>query len=59
MIRLQAALRKMEEDTGSTFAQIAEETGYADPSHFQREFRRFVGMTPKQFQAEYFRSNPV
>lgn len=49
----------MEEDTGSTFAQIAEETGYADPSHFQREFRRFVGMTPKQFQAEYFRSNPV
>lgn len=57
MIRLQAALRKMEEDTGSTFAQIAEETGYSDPSHFQREFRRFVGMTPKQFQTEYLRSN--
>ena len=57
LTRLQAALRKMEEDTESTFAQLAEDAGYSDPSHFQREFRRFVGMTPKQFQTEYLSSN--
>ena len=33
------------------FAEIAHSTGFADQSHFNRFFKRYVGVTPKRFAA--------
>ena len=43
----------MRENASITLAQIAYEVGYSDPSHMLREFKRFVGMTPKAFREGY------
>lgn len=51
IVRFQRALRMMQ--LGSRdYTGIAYATGYADQSHFIREFRQFSGITPKQL-AEY------
>ena len=55
IIRLHTAINSMLQYPEYTLAYIAEQTGYSDPSHFQREFKRFVGMTPKLFLQEYVR----
>jgi AraC-like DNA-binding protein len=34
---------------GKAIAEIALETGYIDQSHFTHRFKRFVGVTPRQF----------
>lgn len=34
-----------------SFAEIAASTGFADQSHFNRFFKRYVGVTPKNFVA--------
>ena len=33
-----------------TLIQVSESLGFANPSHFGREFRRFTGMTPRQYR---------
>ena len=33
-----------------TIARVAEELGYADPGSFSRAFKRFAGITPRQFR---------
>lgn len=53
-IRLLAAMEIMKTAPEQSFAEISEQLGYSDPSHFQREFKRFVGMTPGGFVKEYF-----
>ena len=35
---------------------VAAETGFADQSHFTREFKRFVGLTPGAFRSDRVRS---
>ena len=31
---------------------VAAETGFADQSHFTREFKRYTGLTPGAFRTE-------
>ena len=52
-IRLYYAVTKMMEVPRQSFAIIAEQLRYSDQSHFHREFKRFTGMTPKQFAVRY------
>lgn len=55
IVRFQRALRMMQ--LGSCdYADIAYANGYADQSHFIREFRQFSGLTPRrlvEYQAPY------
>lgn len=37
-------------DTNLKFTEIAFEVGYSDAGHFTRAFRRWAGMTPKEFR---------
>jgi AraC-like DNA-binding protein len=37
---------------GSTVAQIAERLGFSDTANFSRAFRRFVGVSPSQYQQQ-------
>lgn len=53
-IRLEKALDVIEENKACVFSEVSEQLGFADPSHFQREFKHFTGMTPKQFAIHYF-----
>jgi len=39
-------------DTDSKIIEIAFSSGYADPAHFTRAFRRISGVTPRQFRAQ-------
>lgn len=52
-VRLHYAVNCIVKEPGQSFAAIAEQLGYSDQSHFQREFKRFMGMTPKQFVMRY------
>jgi AraC-like DNA-binding protein len=38
-----------------TLAEVASEVGFADQSHFSKEFRRFLGETPSAYRARYQR----
>lgn len=38
-----------------TMAELASEVGFADQSHFAKEFRRFLGETPSAYRARYAR----
>lgn len=55
IVRLQRALRMIQLESRD-YAGIAYANGYADQSHFIREFREFSSLTPKQlveYQAPY------
>lgn len=41
--------RHMDDYRDKTLAELAQHCGYADQSHFNRDFKRFAGLTPKQF----------
>jgi AraC-like DNA-binding protein len=43
---------RMQERPYTHLAQIAQDSGYFDQSHFIREFKGFSGMTPKAFLAD-------
>jgi AraC-like DNA-binding protein len=45
--RAKSALR-----TGSSIAGVALATGFVDQSHFTRQFKRFVGITPAKYAGE-------
>lgn len=46
--RIRHARRLLE--SGTTIAQVAAATGFADQSHLHRHFRRSLGLTPAQYQ---------
>ena len=52
-VRLHCAVNYIVQEPGQSFRVLAERLGYSDQSHFQREFKRFMGMTPKQFVMRY------
>jgi AraC-like DNA-binding protein len=50
--RLQEAAERLR-DRSTTLAEVAADLGYADQSHFTRDFARVTGMTPGGFAARY------
>jgi AraC-like DNA-binding protein len=44
--------RKLLRDTDSKIIEIAFSSGYTDPAHFARAFRRIAGVTPRQFREQ-------
>lgn len=48
-VRFQNALLEMTVNPDGENSDFIERLSYADQAHFQREFREFAGMTPKQF----------
>lgn len=44
---------KLLRDTDSKIIEIAFSSGYADPAHFTRAFRRITGVTPRQFREQW------
>ena len=53
-IRLCNALDMIEDNQSLSFSEISEILGYSDPSHFQREFKFFTGLSPGRFSDIYF-----
>lgn len=51
--RLLRVISYMQENPDRTWDRLAKSAGYADVSHFQREFRQYMGVSPKQFRKEY------
>jgi two-component system response regulator YesN len=49
-IRMQKAAELID-NTGITVGELAGKLGYASAKHFSRTFRRYFGVSPKQFQA--------
>jgi AraC-like DNA-binding protein len=41
--------------TGQSLAEVALGCGFADQSHFTREFRRHFGRTPRDYREHYAR----
>ncbi len=52
-IRLQNALYEMISDPYRNNSEFIENLSYSDQAHFQREFKRYTGMTPKKFISSY------
>jgi AraC-like DNA-binding protein len=49
VLRFQRALRRVSAETAS-WLDVALAAGYSDQSHFNREFRAFVGVTPSEYR---------
>jgi AraC-like DNA-binding protein len=49
VIRLQAALQMLLQKEDATLTDIAYESEYFDQNHFIKDFKEFVGVTPKEF----------
>lgn len=52
VIRLQAALKLMLEDSPGSLTRIAYESEYYDQAHFNKDFREFTGTSPKGFSGD-------
>ena len=51
ILRFRRTVRLLERDDGSTFAAIAQDCGYHDQAHMNREFRELAGTAPGRFLA--------
>ena len=51
ILRFRRALAEFETDDGRRFAEIAQQCGYYDQAHLNREFRDFAGVTPSDIVA--------
>lgn len=49
VIRLQATLHMLLSEQSETLTEIAYENEYFDQNHFIKDFKEFVGITPKEF----------
>lgn len=52
-IRFQNTLSEIISNPSRENSEFMANTGYSDQAHFQREFKTFTGMTPKQFIKQY------
>ncbi len=52
VIRLQATLQMLLNQTAETLTGIAYENEYYDQAHFIKDFKEFTGITPKEFLAD-------
>ncbi|HEX2371879.1 MAG TPA: helix-turn-helix domain-containing protein [Solirubrobacterales bacterium] len=43
------ALSSLENGNGDRLAEIAQDCGYYDQAHLNRDFREFAGLTPTEF----------
>lgn len=50
------SLAKMFLENGKSVAETGYECGFSDSSHFIKTFKRYVGMTPKQYQNSFLKS---
>lgn len=48
-IRFQSTLAEMKKMPDRNIASFLKQAGYSDQAHFQREFKEFTGLTPKQY----------
>ena len=55
IIRLQATLKKLNQDPETNLTDLAYQYGYFDQSHFIKDFKEFTGISPKQFFAEHLK----
>lgn len=55
VIRLQTALKMLEQKKFSSLTSLAYENGYYDQAHFIKDFKEFTGISPKLFFAENMR----
>ena len=51
-LRMQTACQLLV-STRCTLAQVADRCGFADQSHFNRDFRRMTGMTPRSYRLRF------
>jgi AraC-like DNA-binding protein len=51
ILRFERAVRRLREGGNASLAELAYECGYYDQAHFNRDFRRFAGITPSEFLA--------
>ena len=56
IIRIQRALSILQNSSKLSFAQLAYDCGYTDQSHLIKEFKQYIGNTPKEFLSLY---NPI
>ena len=49
VIRLQAALKTMLNQTSESLTEVAYESDYYDQAHFIKDFKEFTGISPKEF----------
>lgn len=52
VVRLQSALKMMEQKKCSNLTDLAYENGYYDQAHFIRDFKEFTGTSPRSFFAK-------
>lgn len=48
-VRFQSTLARLKKMPDRNIAASARQAGYSDQAHFQREFKEFTGLTPKQY----------
>lgn len=50
-LQLMVAQAQVEISKGSSLTEAAHFAGFSDQSHMTREFRKTIGMTPREYQA--------
>jgi AraC-like DNA-binding protein len=49
VLRFERVTQRLTRDDGSRFAEIAQECGYYDQAHMNRDFRQFTGISPSHY----------
>jgi AraC-like DNA-binding protein len=57
IVRFQNALHNMISDPHRSILRCIQNLNYSDQSHFQREFKEFAGISPKEFMNYYYKKN--